>query len=116
MGSSASRKTNDRPVINRPKTTGTGIGVGGADSGSQSVDINNICPLAFNVKLSDQTVAVGTKLTLDDRQLKTATGTVAGRLTPAQHKIVQRCNSLGYLYNDVEVVDKKDVRYAEIRR
>lgn len=116
MGSSVSRKTNDRPVINRPKSSSVGMGTGGTGSGPQPVDINNICPLAFDAKLSDQTIPAGTKLTLDERLLKTAAGTIVGQLTAAQHKMVQKCGGLGYAYKEAEVVDKKGVRYAEIRR
>jgi hypothetical protein len=115
MGSSVSRKTNDRPVINRPKSSNGGGGTGGGFD-SQPVDINNVCPLTFDAKLSDQTVPVGTKLVLDERVLRTGTGIVVGQLTTLQYKMVQKCVGMGLAYVDIDVVDKKGVRYAEIRR
>ncbi len=117
MGSSATRKPNDRPVINRPKSSNDGGGTsGGTGFDPRQVDINNICPLAFDAKLSDQTVPVGTKLTLDERMLRTGAGSVVGQLTTLQHKMVQRCAGIGYTYNDLDVVEKKGTRYAEIKR
>lgn len=117
MGSSATRKLNDRPVINRPKSSNDGGGTGGGTGfDPRPVDINNVCPLAFDVKLNDQTVQVGTKLTLDERALRTGAGLVVGQLTALQHKMVQQCAGMGYAYNDVDVIDKKGTRYAEIKR
>ncbi len=116
MGSSAKRKTNDRPVINRPKSS-KGAGEGGAsptDAGSD--DINNVCPLAFDVKLNDLLVLIGSKLKIDDQLLRTAEGSVVGKLTPLQYKMVQRCSAIGYVYHDIKVVDKKGIRYAEVKR
>ncbi|MGZ6005645.1 MAG: hypothetical protein ACXWLH_05895 [Candidatus Saccharimonadales bacterium] len=115
MGSSVTRKSNDRPVINRPKSSNGGGGTGGGFD-SQPVDINNVCPLAFDAKLSDQTVPVGTKLVLDERVLRTGTGAVVGQLTALQQRMVQQCAGMGYAYNEVDVVDKKGTRYAEIKR
>ncbi len=117
MGSSVARKSNDRPVINRPKSNSSVVGTGGGiGSDAQPVDINNVCPLAFDTKLSNQTVSIGTKLILDKQLLKTVAGTIVGQLTTLQHKIVKQCAGMGYAYNYAEVVDKKGVRYAEIKR
>lgn len=125
MGSSASRKPNDRVYINKPlaaASTSTTYGVGGGaagGSGDQPVDINNVCPSAFHTKLADQTVHAGAELGVEDRSIYPAMNPTAevGKLTPKQLKIIETCAAMGIEYLDIHVIaDKRGVRHAEFKR
>ena len=125
MGSSASRKPNDRVYINKPLTavsTSTAYGAGGGGAGGDSdqpVDINNVCPSAFHTKLTDQTVHAGAELSVEDRSIYLATDPTAevGKLTPKQLKTIETCAAMGIEYLDIHTIaDKRGVRHAEFKR
>lgn len=123
MGSSASRKSNDRVYINIPlSNTNSNGSIGGGASGGEGqrpVDINNICPLAFHVKLTNQNVPTGTELTVDDQSIRLThdSSVEVGKLTTKQLKTIQTCSGLGIEYHDIYVViDKRGIHYAEFKR
>jgi hypothetical protein len=116
MGSSTKRKSNDRPVINRPKSNNGAETGGVSGTRPEPVDINNLCPLAFDVKLDNQLTPVGSKLILEGKLLISIEGVVVGRLTPLQYELIKKCSLLGYTYQDIKAVERKGLRYAEVKR
>jgi hypothetical protein len=117
MGSNTVRKHNDRPRINLPLENGGNPLSGGGNGGGAPVDVNNVCPPAFQVRLAQQDIAVGTELVLNERSIRLASNqsVEVGMMPASQMKRIQKCLGMGITYNSMQVVrDKKGVYYAEV--
>ncbi|MFZ3009941.1 MAG: hypothetical protein WA030_02900 [Candidatus Microsaccharimonas sp.] len=119
MGSGDKRKTNDKSRVNPPmqaaadNTATISTEVNGPGGGSRTTqDINNLCPVAFKVKV-DVDLPVGTELVLEGNHLYTADGRGAGRISTNNLKRLTACAARGITYEASVVTDKRGNRYAE---
>lgn len=115
MGSGNKRKTNDRVRINVPASAdSTGGGV--ASGGSDQVDINQACPLAFIVKLQQQ-VDNGLKATISGNDILSGEK-VIGKLSSARSKQISFCAENGIQYVGKTESDKNgrsQVRFQQVQ-
>ena len=117
MGSSSTRKRNDTLRINKPANskinTGLVSGVGGEPN--TPPDINNLCPVRFRVKLTQDNLTAGTKLVIDEttRVLTTPSGENVGKVTTQTIKRLELCTKLGIVYSVITVVVNQGACYAE---
>lgn len=117
MGSSSTRKPNDTLRINKPvySKTNTSLvsGVGGEPN--TPPDINNLCPVRFRVKLTQDNLTAGTKLVIDEttRVLTTPSGENVGKVTTQTIKRLELCTKLGIVYSVITVVVNQGACYAE---
>ena len=120
MGSGAKRMSNDQVRINSPRNQSSGGDVGGAGAGEggKPIDSNNICPVAFHVKLTNQGLPAGLELDVNtNNEIElTQTGAVVGKLTRAVLKRIEVCAGMGVVYISTTVVDKKGLVYAEFKQ
>lgn len=121
MGSGAKRKNNDQVRINPPRSQSSGGNIGGGGGGGEGgkpIDSNNICPVAFHVKLNNQGLIAGLGLEVNaNNEIElTQTGEVVGKLTRTVLKRIEICAGMGVVYSATTVVDKKGLVYAEFKQ
>jgi len=94
MGSGSKRKDNDRVRINVPQSAGGG---GGSGVGSGGTDINQLCPMAFRVKIAHQ-LGNGTTVEIRGNELL-ANGELIGNLPANRVEQLKVCseNSVNYV-------------------
>ena len=117
MGSSGTRKRNDTLRINKPANpkTNTGLASGAGGGPNTPPDINNLCPVNFRVKLTQDNLTAGTKLVIDEttRVLTTLSGENVGKVTTQTIKRLELCAKLGIVYSVITVVVNQGACYAE---
>jgi hypothetical protein len=110
MGSGEHRKRNDVVRINRPqKSLTTGNGAGSGSGGP--IDINQMCPQAFEVRISPKNgYPDGTSVTVKGNQLLIINERV-GTLSDRHIKTITECGGQGILYRG-RVLNKNKNTYA----
>ena len=117
MGSSSTRKRSDTLRINKPANPKTNTGLAGGAGGRPNTppDINNLCPVNFRIKLTQDNLTAGTKLVLDEttRVLTTPSGENIGKVTTQTIRRLELCTKLGVAYPAITVVVNQGICYAE---
>lgn len=116
MGSGKTRKRNDRPIINRPKSKrGSVSGYGGSSGQTQREDMNTVCPPTLKVKLSPQNpLPEGAYLYIEKENI-IYSGQKVGLLTKAYSATISRCLTEGFRYPG-EVVNEGNNQYGVFTR
>lgn len=115
MGSSSKpAKRNDRPIIPTPHKKGSGAGSGG---GQETVDLNQTCPVYFDVKLTQNPLLrIGNPLHIDDKGKVLLDRHEVGILTTQQFQKIIRCQKYGYIYMGRVGADKNKILYGRFER
>lgn len=115
MGSSRKpAKQDDRPIIPTPRAKGNGEGAGG---GQTSFDLNQTCPVYFDVKLpANPLLRVAAALRIDDRGRVFLSNHEVGALNAQQFRKVVECAEHGYAYRGQVMADKDKNLYGRFER
>jgi len=114
MGSSRKpAKQDDRPIIPTPRTKGSG----GEGGGQSSFDLNQTCPVYFDVKLSaNPLLRAGAVLRIDNRGRVLLANNEVGALNAQQFRKVTECLEHGYAYPGQVLADKDKKLYGRFER
>lgn len=115
MGSSRKpAKQDDRPIIPTPRTKGGGEGASG---GQASFDLNQTCPVYFDVKLTaNPLLRAGAALRIDNRGRVLLANHEVGALNAQQFRKVTECLEHGYAYPGQVLTDKEEKLYGRFER
>jgi hypothetical protein len=109
MGSGNKRKVNDHVRINVPASTAAVAG------GNGGVDINQVCPMAFDVALQ-RPVDAGLSVSIDDSGNMIASSQTIGKLSAARLKQLATCSIAGIRYEGRTEVSDGNKYFVRFRQ
>lgn len=111
MGSTNTRKKNDRVRINTPEPKS---GSGGSAGGQR--DVNAVCPMAFDVLLQTKmTIPEGTPISVDESKLLIF-GKEVGQIPSRHLKTLVECGRQGITYSTRAVNGSGGKNYARFEQ